>query len=323
MPVRQTPAAPEPTKPLLLDGGMGRELRFRGVEILETIWSANALLTAPDVVRDVHRDYLAAGADLITTNTYGVIRADLAKEGIEDRFAELNLLACDLAEAARRAAGRPVRIAGSLPPLRGSYRADLVGPFVEIYPLYLEQAELLAPRVDLLLCETMASAAEGYAAARAASRTGKPVWVSYTLHEDRSGRLRSGETIGEAAAALRDLPIDGVLVNCCAPESISAALPALVATGAAVVGAYANTFTPVPESWTLDGEQETDGLIGLRDDLDPEAYARHAARWLALGATAIGGCCGTRPAHIARLAELIAVSERLPVSVARSGRSSR
>jgi S-methylmethionine-dependent homocysteine/selenocysteine methylase len=85
-------------------------------------------------------------------------------------------------------------------------------------------------------------------------------------------------------------------------------LPALVATGAAVVGAYANTFTPVPENWTLDGEQATDGLIGLRDDLDPEAYAHHAARWLELGATAIGGCCGTRPAHIARLAELIAMS---------------
>jgi S-methylmethionine-dependent homocysteine/selenocysteine methylase len=323
MAISQSISPPHPGMPLLLDGGMGRELRFRGVEILDTIWSANALLTAPEVVREIHHDYIAAGADLITTNTYGVIRGDLVKEGIEERFAELNLLACDLAESARRAAGRPVRIAGSLPPLRGSYRADLVGPFAEIYPLYLEQAELLAPRVDLLLCETMASGAEGYAAALAASRTGKPVWISYTLHEDRSGRLRSGETIGEAFASLRGLRIDGVLVNCCAPESITAALPDLVATGASVVGAYANTFTPVPETWTLDGAQETDGLIGLRDDLDPEAYAHHAARWLELGATAIGGCCGTRPAHIARLAELIAASSLSPLSAARSGRSSR
>jgi S-methylmethionine-dependent homocysteine/selenocysteine methylase len=302
----QLTAPDPPTRPLILDGGMGRELRFRGVEILDTIWSANALLTAPDVVRDVHRDYIAAGAEVITTNTYGVIRGDLAKEGIEERFAELNLLACDLADEARRASGRPVRIAGSLPPLRGSYRADLVGPFDEIYPLYLEQAQLLAPNVDLLVCETMSSAAEGYAAALAASRTGKTVWVSYTLHEDRSGRLRSGETIGEAVAALTGLPIAAVLVNCCAPESITAALPALVATGTALIGAYANAFTPVPENWTLDGTEETDGLIGLRDDLDPDGYAQHTARWLDLGATAIGGCCGTRPAHIARLAELIA-----------------
>jgi S-methylmethionine-dependent homocysteine/selenocysteine methylase len=294
-----------PTRPLLLDGGMGRELRFRGVEILDTIWSANALLTAPDVVRDVHRDYIAAGAEVITTNSYGVIRDDLAKEGVEHRFAELNLLACELAEEARRQAGRPVRIAGSLPPLRGSYRADLVGPFDEIYPRYVEQADVLAPRVDLLLCETMASAAEGYAAALAATRTGKPVWVAYTLHEDRSGRLRSGETVAEAVAALAGLPIEGILANCCAPESITAAMPALVATGVSIVGAYANTFTPVPQTWTLDGSEETDGLIGLRDDLDPEPYARHAERWLELGANAIGGCCGTRPAHIARLRELV------------------
>lgn len=67
-----------PQRTVLLDGGMGRELRFRGVEISDTIWSASALLTAPEVVRQVHADYIAAGADIITTNTYGVIRSNLA-----------------------------------------------------------------------------------------------------------------------------------------------------------------------------------------------------------------------------------------------------
>ncbi|CAN5603047.1 hypothetical protein BH23CHL5_BH23CHL5_28550 [soil metagenome] len=176
---------------VLLDGGMGRELRFRGVEILDTIWSANALLTAPDVVRDIHRDYIAAGADIITTNTYSTIRADLAKEGIEDQFERLNLLACSLAIEARAESAKPVWIAGSLPPLHGSYRPDLVRPFEEIEPLYREQAAILAPHVDLFLCETMSSAVEALAAASAASRTGKPVWVSFTLHEDQSDRLAS------------------------------------------------------------------------------------------------------------------------------------
>lgn len=292
-------------KPVLLDGGMGRELRFRGVEILDTIWSANALLTAPEVVYEIHRDYIAAGADLLTTNTYGLIRAELAREGIEARFAELNVLACRLAERARDEAERPVLIAGSLPPLHGSYRPDRVGSFEEIEPLYREQAELLAPHVDVFICETMSSAAEGYAAASAAAATGKPVWVSWTLHEDRSGRLRSGETIAEAAAALNGLPVEGMLANCCAPESISAAMGALAATGRPYVGGYANTFSPVPDDWTLDGDAPTDGLIGLRDDLDPDAYTAHAQRWLAAGATVIGGCCGTRPAHIAHLRELL------------------
>ena len=303
------PTSPLPPRPVLLDGGMGRELRFRGVEILPTIWSANALLVAPDVVRDVHRDYIAAGADVITTNTYGVIRHELAREGIAHRFAELNELACRLAAEARAGAERDVWIAGSLPPLHGSYRPDLVRPYAEIEPLYREQAEILAPHVDLLLCETMSSAEEAVAAAAAACATGKPVWVSYTLHEDRSGRLRSGESIAEAVRALGALPVSGVLANCCAPESIAAAMPALVATGAAYVGGYANTFAPVPATWTLDGGGPTDGVLGLRPDLDPPAYLAHVERWWAAGATVVGGCCGTRPAHIA----LLAASRARPV----------
>ncbi|MBW2514431.1 MAG: homocysteine S-methyltransferase family protein, partial [Deltaproteobacteria bacterium] len=114
-------------KPVLLDGGLGRELRFRGVAVPTTIWSAAALMSAPEEVRRIHLDYIAAGADIITANTYGVIRSDLAKVGIEDRFAELNILACDLAVQARDASSRQVMIAGSLPPLGGSFRPDRVG----------------------------------------------------------------------------------------------------------------------------------------------------------------------------------------------------
>jgi S-methylmethionine-dependent homocysteine/selenocysteine methylase len=281
---------------------MGRELRFRGIEILTSIWSTNGLLVAPDVVRDIHRDYIAAGADVITTNTYGIIRQELAKEGIEHRFAELNELSCRLAAEARDAAGREVWIAGSLPPLNGSYRPDRVLPWDTIVPLYEEQAALLAPHVDLLLCETMSSAAEGVAAATAACATGKPVWVSYTLHEDHSGRPRSGETIADAVRALGDLPVSGILANCCAPESITAAMPALCATGKTYIGGYANTFAPVPATWTLDGSAPSDGTLPLRDDLDPAAYLAHARQWWDAGATVIGGCCGTRPAHIEVLA---------------------
>ena len=296
------PRPPLPSAPVVLDGGMGRELRFRGVEILDSIWSANGLITAPQIVRDVHDDYIAAGADIITTNTYGVIRAAMASLGIEHRFEELNIMACELAVAARDAASRDVWIAGSLPPLNGSYRADLVQPREVIEPLYAEQATLLAPYVDLFICETMASGAEALAAASAACATGKPVWVSYTLHEDQSGRLRSGETIAEAWALLAGLPVSGALANCCAPESIAAALQQLRASGVPFVGGYANTFLPVPEAWTLDGAETTDGVLPLRGDLEPDDYLGHARQWWAAGATVVGGCCGTRPAHIASLA---------------------
>lgn len=291
--------------PVLLDGGMGRELRFRGVDVPETIWSAGALITDPDVVRQIHMDYIAAGADIITTNTYGIIRSDLSNVGIADRFGELNDLACHLALEARERSQRDVLIAGSLPPLRGSFRPDLVGPIDAIDSLYREQAGLLAPHVDLLLCETMSSAAEGRAAARAACASEKPVWVAWTLDEDRSGNLRSGESIAEAVAALEGLPVSGFLANCCAPESITQAIPRLVAAGGAWVGGYANTFTPVPRDWTLDGDKDTDGLLSLREDLGPDRYAVHVTNWLSAGATVVGGCCGTRPAHIAMMRALI------------------
>ena len=294
-----------PDRPIVLDGGMGRELRFRGVNVLNSIWSANALITAPEIVQQIHRDYIRAGADIITTNTYGIIRRNLAIEGIEDRFEALNLLACNLAVQARQADEASVLIAGSLSPLSGSYRPDLVGKDEDIIPLYREQADLLAPRVDLLLCETMSSAAEARAAATAACQTDKPVWVAWTLHEDRSGRLRSGETIGEAAAALSDLPVSGYLANCCAPESITTALPQLFETGIAHFGGYANTFQPIPEDWKLNGNKQTDGFLDLRSDLNPASYAEYVSRWLQAGATVVGGCCGTGPAHIARIKQLI------------------
>lgn len=292
-------------KRVLLDGGLGRELQSRGVEIPKTIWSAGALITDPGVVRQIHHDYILAGADIITTNTYGVIRQELAKEGLEDRFTELNTLACKLAIEAREASGRDVVIAGALPPLCGSYRPDLVGPSREIEALYEEQAELLAPHVDLLLCETMSSAAEGHIAAKAAGRTGKPVWVAWTLHEDRSGNLRSGENVAEAVAALMGIPVSGYLANCCSPESITAVIAQLVETGTQWIGGYANTFDPIPQDWRLDGDKHTDGLLTMRSDLGPEEYCAHVSEWLAAGATVIGGCCGTRPFHTAKMRVLL------------------
>jgi S-methylmethionine-dependent homocysteine/selenocysteine methylase len=294
-----------PDRPVLLDGGMGRELQFRGVPLSKSIWSANGLLVAPDVVGQIHQDYIRAGADIITTNTYGLIREDLAKIGIENRFAELNEKACIIARRACEITDRPIFVAGSLPPLRGSFRPDRVGPKEEITLCYQEQASLLAPYVDLFLCETMSSAAEGRAAVEGTLKTGKPVWVSWTLHEDFSGRLRSGETIAHAISTLSDLPVSGFLVNCSAPASVTKAIPQLAAGTNQRIGGYANTFHPIPIDWKLDGANQSDGLLNLRDDLDPASYAIYAGEWLQEGATVVGGCCGTRPAHIKKIHELM------------------
>ncbi len=293
-----------PNRPILLDGGMGRELRTRGVDLQPSIWSASALIHAPDIVRQIHLDYISAGADIITTNTYGIIRKNLAVESLENQFEKLNVLACELAIQAVEKAGKPALIAGSLPPLAGSFRPDLVGQADEIEPLYLEQAELLAPHVDLFLCETMSSIDEAKAAATAACQFDRPVWVAMTLHEDRSGSLRSGESISEFKQHLSELPVSGLLANCCAPESITNGLPQIIESGVPYAGGYANSFVPIPEDWTLDGDKDTDGFLDLRTDLDPENYAEHVGRWLKAGANVVGGCCGTGPYHIAKIYEL-------------------
>lgn len=286
---------------VLLDGGMGRELGFRGVDVPNSIWSAQALMDAPDVVREVHADYIAAGADIITTNTYCTLRTHLERAGVADRYEELNRLAGRLAVEARDSAHRPALVAGSLAPLFESYRPDLVLPAEELEPVYREQAEILADYVDMFICETMSKSDEVIAAARAAASTGKPVWVSFNLHSDLPGRLRSGESIAEVQEMLAGVPVTGFLANCCMPELIDAGMVDLKATGAGYIGGYANTFYPTPDDWCI----EDSNMERLRTDLDPAAYLGFVESWLAQGATVVGGCCGTRPAHIRLIAEVL------------------
>jgi len=139
--------------------------------------------------------------------------------------------------------------------------------------------------------------------ARRAAATSRPVWVSWTVADDRSGRLRSGETVAEAVAALEGVGVAALLVNCSTPESVAPALAALGArAGGRPFGAYANGFEAIAP-----GDDVADGAAvpPAREDLDPERYADHAARWLDAGAQVVGGCCEVGPAHIARLRRLL------------------
>jgi S-methylmethionine-dependent homocysteine/selenocysteine methylase len=280
-------------RPLLLDGGMGQAISKAGLRQKGSpFWSGRALIERPDLVESLHRQFIAAGADLITTNTYGVVRAFMADIGIEDRYAELNLKAAELANRARDAEGRDVLVAGSLPPLSDSYIPSEVRPEAEMTERYAEQAAILAPHVDLFMVETLITVEETRAAARGAAAQGKPIWIGWSLLEKGApGRLKGGATVAEARAAVADQPVSVFLANCCSPEAVTRALPELLKL-ATPTGGYANTFQPI------DPEQKT---VEDRHDLDPAAYAAHADRWIAAGARIVGGCCGTMPEHIALL----------------------
>lgn len=280
----------------LLDGGMGGELARRGVGDPNGLWSARALLDAPEAVVEVHRDYIEAGAEIIITNSYSTIPSYLGKAGFEDRYVELTALAGELA---RQAVDRPgVRVAGSLPPLAESYRPDLVPPEPEASPIYAAMAKALAPNVDLIICETMSTADEArVACAAAAAHTDRPILVSWTLNERPGGGLRSGERIADAVEVLAGLPIAGFLFNCTQPQAITAGLAELRELTDEPIGGYPNRMNPVAADWTLDNEVQT----GLNEELGIDAFVAFAREWADLGARMIGGCCGIGPEYIAAL----------------------
>jgi len=289
---------------VLLDGGTGSELRARGIEVpshITSIWSAQALDAAPEAVFEIHRDYLAVGADVITANNYAVTPPLLAREGLETRFEELTRTATALARRARDDAGRG-RVAGSMPPLETSYRADLVLPDDVLRDSYRRMAEVLASEVDLLLVETMSSAREAVAALGAARETDLEVWCSWTLQTDRLGQLPSGETITDAFAASDACGADAYLVNCCGANFVTNAVATLAKLTDKPIGGYANAADVIPNDGT--GESAAPADIA-REILTLEGYTDAVAAWLDAGATIVGGCCSTRPAHIERLRALI------------------
>ncbi len=296
------PTVELPQGTVLMDGGMGQELRRRGVKGSNILWSAYALVTAPQIVSEIHHEYIIAGAQIITTNTYSTIRRRLEDAAIGASFEKLNVAAGKLAMNARNDCNPDVLIAGSLPPLQGSYRPDLVEEFDITEPFYREQAEILAPYVDFFLCETMSSSAEAMAAAAGAASTGKPVWVSWTLRDGGSNLLRSGETIAQAHAALKDIAVSGFLANCSSPESITQAMEDLNNLSDFPVGGYANAFAGIPKNWSLTADA---CMPGVREDLTPQAYGEHAKKWIASGARIVGGCCEVGPEHIAHLHNII------------------
>jgi len=286
---------------ILLDGGMGQELINRKASGQGVLWSAKALFDNPAAVQAVHEDYIRAGADVITTNSYACIRNNFEPEGLLSRLGEMNRLSATLARQARDKVGRDVLIAGSMGPQNGSYRPDLVGSYDETEALYREQAEFLAPYVDLFICETLSCITEARAAAVAAASTGKPVWLSWSIEDSGEANLRSGEPLREAWEDIAGTGVSAVLLNCSPPEAISKVLPELVSMSDIPVGAYGNAFTPIPEKWDFHGDES---IPPSRADVTPEAYAEHAANWLTAGARIVGGCCEVGPAHITQLNKL-------------------
>ncbi len=283
---------------VLLDGGVGQELYRRSTRPAAPLWSVQVMMDEPELVEAVHLDFIEAGARIITVNTYTATPHRLTREGLPDKFEALQGAALAAAASARDKSGQAVGIAGCLPPLVGSYRADLTPPEDECLANYRRIVAVQADHVDLFLCETMLSAAEACAATVAAAESGKPVWTALSVDDADGSVLRSGEGVAEGARAAVDAGAEAVLINCSSPEAVATAMPLLAGVGVPF-GGYANGFVSIA-AMQPGGTVEA---LEARDDLSPATYADHAMGWVASGAAIVGGCCEIGPGHIAALGQ--------------------
>ena len=286
----------------ILDGGFGRELARRGAPFRQPEWSALALTEAPDIVKEVHLDFIRAGAEVVTTNNYAVVPFHIGQERFDNEVKDLVNIAVMQAKQAVKESGQKVLIAGCLPPLFGSYRADLFQEN-EAEKLAKPIIESLAPHVDFWLAETQSCLKEVETIHALLPNDHRDFWVSFTLQDElklEQPLLRSGENIQQAAEMIIRLGAKAVLFNCCQPEVILKAIitiKSLLPDGIEI-GAYANAFPPQNNEATAN-----DGLDEVRTDLNPALYLKFAQEWKEAGATLIGGCCGIGPEHISELSK--------------------
>ncbi len=265
----------------LLDGPVGTELLARGVPTPLPLWSASAIDGAPGVLGEIHAAYAAAGARIHTANTFRT---------------QPGLMGAGFEGAARRAVAiaraniqAGARLAGSLAPVEDCYHPER-SPGLAARPSHEALAQVLANAgCDLLLCETFPIALEAWVAVEACVATGVTTWVAFTAGP--GGTLMTPDSMMAAARGAIERGAARVLVNC-TPATVTLPFVQALATLGSPVGAYANAG-------------HVDDAMGWRADDVPGAtrYADLAAEWVAAGASVVGSCCGTGPAHTAALAQ--------------------
>lgn len=293
----------------LIDGAMGTQIRARGYEVPShhsSIWSAQALMDNPHIVKEIHKDYISAGAEIITTNNYAVTQNLLERENLGHRLEELTSLSIDIAKEAKKESGKNIKIAASLPPLDTSYRPDLVGDITSIEKKYMEIVDIVKDRVDLIIIETMSSSMEASGALSACAKADIEVWLGYTLQGIRKNILPSGENLIDAINKVKHFNISAYVINCSSANITTEAIKLLSNEINKPFGGYANS---VNVNQIIDGDDEVDNAENLQVEnqqlINALDYSVIVKNWIDDGATIVGGCCGTSPEHIKKISDLI------------------
>jgi len=286
---------------IILDGGIGSEMLRRGVT-----WEGHKVESEPDAIRSIHADYIRAGADVISTNTF-----QLARRSYMNHFADAEHMrhigATDLntrapvliregvkrALEARDQVGRPdVLVAGAMTTLDWCFRPDMAPSLRDMRTEYAETIQAFKDAgSDLMLFETFNSSKEARTALEAARGVGIPAWVGFVC--DWKGHLLNGETVHQMHEGLAGVEPDVLLFNCAPVPDIAEALRA-------VANEYHNGRHPAFGGYAHVGRFDPPDWM-FTDEYPPERYLAACQEWASRGAQVLGGCCGTTPMHIAAL----------------------
>jgi methionine synthase I (cobalamin-dependent) len=276
------------------DGAMGTMLQAAGLTTGGAPEEWN--VTRPEVVTAIHRGYVEAGAQIITTNSFGGTRFRLARENLQDRVREFNLAAARLARAVADAADHEVLVAGDIGPT-----GEIMAPLGTLTPedaraAFAEQAAALAEGgVDFFLIETM-SALEEVEAAIAGIRSVSDLPIAATMTFDTRFRTMMGVKPAQALEALYGWGIRVIGANCGnGPAEIERVMSEMVAVKPADVYLIAQSNAGLPKY-----QQKQ-----IHYDGTPEVMAAYAVKMKEMGVTYIGACCGSTPAHIAAMRDAL------------------
>ena len=290
-------------KTRVLDGGMGQELLARGMKPNGTLWSANAILDENyhQLLSDTHRDFIKAGAEVIVTTTFTTRRKRLRDNNVEDKFEYLNKKAGQIAFDVKKEFPN-ILVAGGIPPQNLTYEADERSE-EEIIKNFNEQAKLLNPYVDFFYFDVWSSIKEFKCGIQAIKDFNKPYLIG--IHISEGTNLPSGENISDIKNII-DEQLLGIMLSCVSPENYEANLEELkslnVPFGFKINGfittksknGYTSTFSK--------SNGNPNEFLGQRKDLTPKKIGEIVKKFKDNGATILGGCCETRPAHINAMA---------------------
>jgi len=294
---------------VLLDGGMGKEVNARAVkrtgrkDFVDISWSAGSMFQFPDIVKDVHGEYLDAGAKVLTANTYSCtpdMASYLGYSTMEMMGLALSMCKVAIFERKKILDHRDITIAGSLPPLTDSFRPELVKRRGRLQQEYNNMLRYLAPHVDVVLCETLSTIDEARISTSISQLHHSKTWLSVPIRISRTKlkeeiTLISGEDFTSGISRMVDC--EAILLNCCLPNYIDAAMPALARVcqkNKQLFGAYPNAGQIIPLYFTNE-------VVLKPVQMNNNHFCDFATRWRDIGASLIGGCCGITPSNIAAL----------------------